>query len=205
MHQSPPFMILGHVKLICYFQSMFNRQVLTSTGSMRFLARIKRKKVRIMMMSTDVIFPSKLFFPWFCRIQSQANLILIYIFVGKLSYSRNFLISLANCAESRKKPEFLPEYSIVLTKAVSLESALFKMFVQLYWIMSQIVWAERRRTLTASRNVVEWRKRKNVSFKFRTQWLYITLTFIVLISLFLLFLGRQKGLSHCEKLYKNAP
>uniref|UniRef100_A0A674NFR1 Uncharacterized protein n=1 Tax=Takifugu rubripes TaxID=31033 RepID=A0A674NFR1_TAKRU len=45
-------------------------------------------------------------------------------FVGKLSYSRDFLISLANCAESRKKPEFLPDYSIVLTKAVSLASAL---------------------------------------------------------------------------------
>lgn len=149
--------------------------------------------------------PQNFFFSWFCRIQSQANLILIYIFVGKLSYSRNFLISLANCAESRKKPEFLPEYSIVLTKAVSLESALFKMIVQLYWIMSQIVWAERHRTPEASRNVVEWRKRRNVSFKFRTQWLYITLTFIVLISLFLLILGRQKGLSHCEKLYKNAP
>lgn len=120
-----------NVKII-YFQSMFNRQVLTSTDSLRFFARIERKKVRIMM-SSDVNFPLKTYFPpWFCRIPTQANLILIYIFIGKLSYSRDFLISLANCAESRKKPEFLPEYSIVLTKAVSLESALFKMIVQLY-------------------------------------------------------------------------
>lgn len=133
--------------------------------------------------------PQKVFFFWFCRIQTQANLILIYIFVGKVSYSRDFLISLANCAESRKKPEFLPEYSIVLTKAVSLEWALFKMIVQLYWMMSQTLWAERCRTPKASRNVVEWRKRRNVSFIFRTQWLYITLTFIVLIiSLLFIYL-----------------
>ncbi|CAG11964.1 unnamed protein product [Tetraodon nigroviridis] len=36
---------------------------------------------------------------------------------GRLCYSRDVLISLANCKESRRKPEFLPEYSIVLTKA----------------------------------------------------------------------------------------
>lgn len=65
-------------------------------------------------------------FFWFCIIQTQTNAIWICIFVGKLSYSRDFLISLANCAESRKKPEFLPEYSIVLTKAVSLKSAFSK-------------------------------------------------------------------------------
>lgn len=112
---------------------MFNRQVLTSTDSMRFFARIKRKKVRVLVMSTDDVFSSKhFFFLWFCRIQTQVNLILIYVFVGKLSYSRDFLISLANCPQSRKRPEFLPDYAIVLTKAVSLESVLFKMIVQLY-------------------------------------------------------------------------
>lgn len=41
-------------------------------------------------------------------------------FVGRLSYSRDFLIGLANCAQARKKPEFLPEHPIVLTEAVSL-------------------------------------------------------------------------------------
>lgn len=40
--------------------------------------------------------------------------------VGRLSYSRDFLIGLANCAQARKKPEFLPEHPIVLTEAVSL-------------------------------------------------------------------------------------
>ena len=61
------------------------------------------------------------FWFWFCN-YTQA----IYILVGKLSYSRDFLISLANCAESRRKPEFLPEYSIVLTKAVSMELVFLK-------------------------------------------------------------------------------
>lgn len=45
-----------NVKII-YFQSLFNRQVLTSTDSMRLFARIERKKVRIMM-SSDILFPS---------------------------------------------------------------------------------------------------------------------------------------------------
>lgn len=36
---------------------------------------------------------------------------------GRLSYSRDFLIGLANCAQARKKPEFLPEHPIVLTEA----------------------------------------------------------------------------------------
>uniref|UniRef100_A0A3Q3VMT8 Uncharacterized protein n=1 Tax=Mola mola TaxID=94237 RepID=A0A3Q3VMT8_MOLML len=30
----------------------------------------------------------------------------------RISYSRDFLIALANCAESRRKPEFLPDKSI---------------------------------------------------------------------------------------------
>lgn len=54
---------LGNINVkIIYFQSMFNRQVLTSTDSMRFFARIERKKVRIIM-SSDVNFPLKTFFP----------------------------------------------------------------------------------------------------------------------------------------------
>ncbi|KAM3613928.1 uncharacterized protein V6R79_007165 [Siganus canaliculatus] len=36
---------------------------------------------------------------------------------GRISYTRDFLISLANCPESKKKPEFLPEHPIVLTEA----------------------------------------------------------------------------------------
>ncbi|KAM7383560.1 hypothetical protein PAMP_003201 [Pampus punctatissimus] len=36
---------------------------------------------------------------------------------GRISYTRDFLIGLANCPEARKKPEFLPEHPIVLTKA----------------------------------------------------------------------------------------
>ncbi|XP_033496615.1 uncharacterized protein C8orf88 homolog [Epinephelus lanceolatus] len=36
---------------------------------------------------------------------------------GRISYSRDFLIGLASCPESRKKPEFLPEHPIVLTEA----------------------------------------------------------------------------------------
>lgn len=128
---------------------------------------------------------------------------MIYIFAGKLSYSRDFLISLANCTESRKKPEFLPEYSIVLTKAVSLESALFKVIVQPYWMMSQTVWAERRRTPKASRNVVEWRERRNVSFIFRRKLICLSYIYCNMSFIFL-FLGRQTGLHHLEKIYKNA-
>uniref|UniRef100_A0A671WUV8 Uncharacterized protein n=1 Tax=Sparus aurata TaxID=8175 RepID=A0A671WUV8_SPAAU len=37
----------------------------------------------------------------------------------RISYTRDFLIALANCPEARKKPEFLPEHPIVLTEAVS--------------------------------------------------------------------------------------
>lgn len=44
----------------------------------------------------------------------------IHIFVGRISYTRDFLIALASCPEARKKPEFLPEHPIVLTEAVSL-------------------------------------------------------------------------------------
>ncbi|XP_026149725.1 uncharacterized protein C8orf88 homolog [Mastacembelus armatus] len=36
---------------------------------------------------------------------------------GRISYTRDFLIELANCPEAMKKPEFLPEHPIVLTKA----------------------------------------------------------------------------------------
>ncbi|XP_036931577.1 uncharacterized protein C8orf88 homolog isoform X2 [Acanthopagrus latus] len=36
---------------------------------------------------------------------------------GRISYTRDFLIALANCPEARKKPEFLPEHPIVLTEA----------------------------------------------------------------------------------------
>lgn len=43
----------------------------------------------------------------------------MYVFVGRISYTRDFLIGLASCPEARKKPEFLPEHPIVLTKAVS--------------------------------------------------------------------------------------
>uniref|UniRef100_A0A8C4EPE9 Uncharacterized protein n=1 Tax=Dicentrarchus labrax TaxID=13489 RepID=A0A8C4EPE9_DICLA len=49
-------------------------------------------------------------------------LIYIYIyilFVGRISYSRDFLIGLASCPQARKKPEFLPEHPIVLNEAVS--------------------------------------------------------------------------------------
>ncbi|KAM9852646.1 uncharacterized protein C8orf88 homolog [Aulostomus maculatus] len=35
---------------------------------------------------------------------------------GRISYTRDFLIGLASSPESRKKPEFLPEHPIVLTK-----------------------------------------------------------------------------------------
>ncbi|XP_026229023.1 uncharacterized protein C8orf88 homolog [Anabas testudineus] len=36
---------------------------------------------------------------------------------GRISYTRDFLIGLANCPASREKPEFLPEHPIVLTEA----------------------------------------------------------------------------------------
>ncbi|XP_047454211.1 uncharacterized protein C8orf88 homolog isoform X2 [Mugil cephalus] len=36
---------------------------------------------------------------------------------GRISYTRDFLISLAGCPEAKKKPEFLPDYPITLTKA----------------------------------------------------------------------------------------
>ncbi|XP_073341578.1 uncharacterized protein C8orf88 homolog [Pagrus major] len=36
---------------------------------------------------------------------------------GRISYTRDVLIALANCPEARKKPEFLPEHPIVLTEA----------------------------------------------------------------------------------------
>ncbi|XP_037310271.1 uncharacterized protein C8orf88 homolog [Pungitius pungitius] len=36
---------------------------------------------------------------------------------GRISYTRDFLIGLANCPEAQKKPEFLPNHPIVLTAA----------------------------------------------------------------------------------------
>ncbi|KAM6935750.1 uncharacterized protein C8orf88 homolog isoform 1-T2 [Lycodopsis pacificus] len=36
---------------------------------------------------------------------------------GSISYTRDFLIGLANCPEARKKPEFLPDHPIVLMAA----------------------------------------------------------------------------------------
>ncbi|XP_033837564.1 uncharacterized protein C8orf88 homolog [Periophthalmus magnuspinnatus] len=35
----------------------------------------------------------------------------------RITYSRDFLISLASCPESRKRPEFLPKHPIVLSNA----------------------------------------------------------------------------------------
>lgn len=35
----------------------------------------------------------------------------------RISYTRDFLIGLARCPESRKRPEFLPEHPIVLANA----------------------------------------------------------------------------------------
>uniref|UniRef100_A0AAQ4R092 Uncharacterized protein n=1 Tax=Gasterosteus aculeatus aculeatus TaxID=481459 RepID=A0AAQ4R092_GASAC len=37
----------------------------------------------------------------------------------RISYTRDFLIGLANCPEAQKKPEFLPNHPIVLMAAVS--------------------------------------------------------------------------------------
>uniref|UniRef100_A0A3B4AF12 Uncharacterized protein n=1 Tax=Periophthalmus magnuspinnatus TaxID=409849 RepID=A0A3B4AF12_9GOBI len=39
----------------------------------------------------------------------------------RITYSRDFLISLASCPESRKRPEFLPKHPIVLSNAVSFQ------------------------------------------------------------------------------------
>nr|XP_046254362.1 uncharacterized protein C8orf88 homolog [Scatophagus argus] len=36
---------------------------------------------------------------------------------GRISYTRDFLIGLANCPEAKKKPEFLLQHPIILTKA----------------------------------------------------------------------------------------
>lgn len=36
---------------------------------------------------------------------------------GRISYSREFLIGMANCPQAKMKPEFLPEHPIVLTEA----------------------------------------------------------------------------------------
>uniref|UniRef100_A0A3P8V420 Uncharacterized protein n=1 Tax=Cynoglossus semilaevis TaxID=244447 RepID=A0A3P8V420_CYNSE len=35
----------------------------------------------------------------------------------RISYSRDFLVSLATCPQSRKRPEFLPEHPIVLPQS----------------------------------------------------------------------------------------
>ena len=37
----------------------------------------------------------------------------------RISYTREFLIELANCPEANKKPDFLPEHPVILEKAVS--------------------------------------------------------------------------------------
>lgn len=63
-----------------------------------------------------------------------------FFFVGRLSYSRDFLIGLANCAQARKKPEFLPEHPIVLTEAVSLVQLFIAKMLLLYIIMQ--LWIE---------------------------------------------------------------
>uniref|UniRef100_A0A3B3CU38 Uncharacterized protein n=1 Tax=Oryzias melastigma TaxID=30732 RepID=A0A3B3CU38_ORYME len=42
------------------------------------------------------------------------------IFIGRISYSREFLMGLASCPEAKIKPPFLPENPIVLSQAVSL-------------------------------------------------------------------------------------
>ncbi|XP_058504507.1 uncharacterized protein C8orf88 homolog isoform X1 [Solea solea] len=39
--------------------------------------------------------------------------------VGRLCYTREFLVGLATCPQAMKKPEFLPEHPVVLTWAVS--------------------------------------------------------------------------------------
>ncbi|XP_068426324.1 uncharacterized protein C8orf88 homolog [Clinocottus analis] len=36
---------------------------------------------------------------------------------GRISYTRDFLMGLANCPEAKKKPEFLPDHPIVLMTA----------------------------------------------------------------------------------------
>ncbi|KAM6909669.1 uncharacterized protein C8orf88 homolog [Xenentodon cancila] len=36
---------------------------------------------------------------------------------ARISYTRDFLIGLASCSEAKKKPEYLPEHPIVLSKA----------------------------------------------------------------------------------------
>ncbi|XP_041799016.1 uncharacterized protein C8orf88 homolog isoform X2 [Chelmon rostratus] len=36
---------------------------------------------------------------------------------GRISYTRDFLIGLASCPEARKRPEFLPDHPVTLTKA----------------------------------------------------------------------------------------
>ncbi|XP_072249390.1 uncharacterized protein C8orf88 homolog [Leuresthes tenuis] len=36
---------------------------------------------------------------------------------ARISYTRDFLIGLANCPEAKKKPEYLPEHPIVLCEA----------------------------------------------------------------------------------------
>ncbi|KAM9310013.1 uncharacterized protein C8orf88 homolog [Pholidichthys leucotaenia] len=41
----------------------------------------------------------------------------IHVEIEKISYTRDFLISLAHCPAAKKKPEFLPDHPIVLTVA----------------------------------------------------------------------------------------
>uniref|UniRef100_A0A3Q1CVY1 Uncharacterized protein n=1 Tax=Amphiprion ocellaris TaxID=80972 RepID=A0A3Q1CVY1_AMPOC len=50
---------------------------------------------------------------------SVGNVLYSYLMLSRISYTRDFLIALASCPEAKKKPEFLPEHPIVLTKAVS--------------------------------------------------------------------------------------
>ena len=42
-----------------------------------------------------------------------------FFVAARISYTRDFLIGLANCPEAKKKPEYLPEHPIVLCEAVS--------------------------------------------------------------------------------------
>uniref|UniRef100_A0A3P8TY29 Uncharacterized protein n=1 Tax=Amphiprion percula TaxID=161767 RepID=A0A3P8TY29_AMPPE len=49
---------------------------------------------------------------------SVGNVLYSYLMLSRISYTRDFLIALASCPEAKKKPEFLPEHPIVLTKAV---------------------------------------------------------------------------------------
>lgn len=110
IHPSPPFMTVGHLlhlshlkksdvrvhfKIIHHFQSVFNRQVLTSRDSMRFFARIKRKKVSIMMtMSIDLL--KRVLFSGFaeCKLKCYFN---VHVFRKIIILERFFNFSCKLC------------------------------------------------------------------------------------------------------------